>query len=129
MVHPVRSQKGILMRFARIPALAATAALVAASTLVMAAPASAATTLGDATFYGASDFGVESGGYPPGVDWFSGDVSGTDGSHEFAPAGLAINAPTSGETKILTQNVATPADAAALTAILTSAEVEATAGW
>lgn len=88
-------------------------ALIAAATLFSAAPAAAETAVGDAVFYGAADFGTESGGYPAGVDWFYGDVAGTQGPTSFTPSGLFANdgsAP-AGDVQILNQNVVTPASA------------------
>ena len=105
------------MRFTRPAAVLATAALVAASTALIAAPAYAEETVGDVTFYGAADFGQESSGYPAGVDWFFGDDSdGTGaGTATFTVNGLEINngSGTDGIIQILNQNVTTPADAPA----------------
>jgi hypothetical protein len=101
------------------------AALIAAATMFVATPAYAETAVGDAVFYGESDFGVEDGDYPAGVDWFFGDVSGVDGPTSFGPAGLVFNdgsAPT-GNVQILNQDVATPETAEALQDIIEDAGV------
>src|SRR5690349_21302887 len=110
----------------KIAAVLGTAALVSSSVLLAAAPANAATTIDDTTFYAAADFGVEAGGYPAGVDWFFGDVSGADGSAAFTALGIEFNTGADGQVQILNQDVATPASAADLIAILDAVEVAST---
>lgn len=81
--------------------------LAASGTLLIAGPASAATTIGDYTFYDATDFGQETTDYPA-EDWFFGDASGVDGPSEFTRDGLGLNAPAqSGNVQILNQNIGT----------------------
>jgi len=95
------------VNFKKLTAVAMSAALVGVATLAFAVPASAVTTLGSTTFYGSSDFGVEAGGYPAGVDWFFGDVNDADGSRAFTGEGLSINGAATGEVQILNQNFGT----------------------
>lgn len=111
------------MKISRILSVTAATALVVAGSVLVASPASASTTVDDATFYGASDFGVESGGYPTGVDWFFGDVTGVEGAHAFSNTGLTLNSPATGDVQILNQNVTTPADAGDLNDLVGGAEV------
>lgn len=103
-------------------------ALVSVTVFGVAVPASAETTVDDATFYGAIDFGVESGGYPAGNDWFFGDVSGVEGAHTFTNTGLMLNDPATGKVQILNQNVTTPANATELEFLVDDAEVYAQNG-
>ncbi|MBB5633855.1 LPXTG-motif cell wall-anchored protein [Cryobacterium mesophilum] len=116
------------MRTSKFLSLAAASALLAGGSLLSAGPASASTTVDYATFYGASDFGVESGGYPTGVDWFFGDVSGTEGPHQFTNTGLVLNDPASGDVQILNQNVTTPVDAGELASVVQNANIFAQNG-
>lgn len=100
------------MKSSKTVAVSLAALLAAAGALMTAAPAMASTVVGDGTFYGASDFGVETSSYPSGVDWFFGDAAGTDGPHAFTIDGLELNGDASGDVQILNQNVGPqPADA------------------
>ena len=114
------------MRARSITAALGTAVLVASSVLMTAGPASAATTIDNVTFYDATDFGVEGGGsYPGGVDWFFGEVSGTEGSAAFTSVGIEFNTGADGSVQILNQNVATPLDALELTDIVGNVDIVA----
>lgn len=101
------------MKSIRTPQLVLATAVLATASLLLATPASAATTIGDGTFYDASDFGVEGTSYPAGVDWFFGDVTGTEGPHSFGIEGLQLNGDQSGNVQILNQNVGTQPTSAA----------------
>lgn len=95
------------MKSSRPLSIALASLLAASGTLLIASPATAATTIGDYTFYDASDFGQETTDYPA-EDWFFGDASGVDGATEFTREGLGLNAPTqTGNVQILNQNVGT----------------------
>lgn len=107
----------------RLAAALAASTLVVVPAVLVAAPANAETTIDNVTFYGEADFGVESGGYPAGVDWFFGDVAGTDGAHTFDAWGLNFNTGAPGDIQILNQNVTTPATAADLLNVLGEVDV------
>lgn len=113
-----------MKKFQPSAAAAVAIALAGSSVLLVAGPASAATTVEHVTFYGASDFGVEDGGYPAG-DWFYGDVALDDGVTEFTPSGLEVNTSgTPGQVQILNQNVGVqPATAAEMEGIIDDVEV------
>lgn len=100
------------MTFTKITAAALGATLVGVSTLALAVPAGAATSLGDTTFYGSSDFGAEGATYPAGFDWFFGSVVGS-GSAEFTSEGLLVNDSLAGKVQILNQNFGTTFTSAA----------------
>lgn len=118
------------MKHARTTAALTAATLAASGILLVGSPASAATTIDDVTFYNESDFGVESGGYPMGYDWFWGDVSGTEGPHAFTVGGLELNADLSGDVQLLNQNVTTPATADDMIDVLETVAVFSTgADW
>lgn len=107
-------------------ALTTTAALIGLSTLALAAPAHAETTVGDATFYAAADFGVESGGYPTAA-WFIGDVSApnTEGSITSSATGLDIVNGASNASQILHHGFTAPASQADLLTAINGTEVYA----
>jgi hypothetical protein len=111
------------MRRHKITAVLGTAALVSASVLITAAPASAATTIDNVTFYTAADFGQEGGGSYPANDWFFGEVSGAEGSASFTTQGLEFNTAADGKVQILNQNVATPATVDELIALVDDADI------
>lgn len=116
------------MILTKLTAAALGATLVGVSTLALAVPAGAATTLGDTTFYGESDFGVEAGGYPSGVDWFFGDVTLTDGSYDFTAEGLAVNNGLPGQVQILNQDIADFTSTAEAISFLQDVDVVASNG-
>ncbi len=109
-----------------IAAAATAVALASVSVLATAIPANAATTIDNVTFYGSSDFGQESAGYPAGFDWFFGEVSGTEGSAEFTPFGIEFNGAADGKVQILNQDVETPATATELADILDDIDLAST---
>lgn len=110
------------MKFSKSAPFLLVTAIVAAGSLLVASPASASTVVGNATFYDASDFGVEGSSYPTN-DWFFGTISGTQGSHDFTRDGLELNADLAGPVQILSPNITTPADAYALVALIDNFEV------
>jgi hypothetical protein len=114
------------MKRSRIAAAVVSAGLIGSSILLVASPATAATTIDNVTFYGESDFGVESAGYPAGVDWFFGDVIGTEGAHAFDVDGLTLNAGLAGDVQILNQNVTTPLTAGDLWVLVGNTSVFST---
>lgn len=97
----------------RIGASIGAVALAMGAALATAAPATAATTAGDVTWYGLSDFGTESGGYPTGYDWFWGDTTVGASTSGFTANGLNITTNAGEAIQILNQNVPQPGDAAA----------------
>lgn len=111
-----------------IAAAATAVGLASASVLMTAAPATAATTIDNTTFYTEADFGVEGPTYPAGVDWFFADVSGVDGSADFTPLGIEFNTGVDGKVQILNQNVATPDSATDLYNLLDNAVSIASSG-
>jgi hypothetical protein len=114
------------MRRHKIAAVLGTAGLVSASVLITAAPASAATTIENVTFYAAADIGQEVASTYPANDWFFGEVSGDVGSGSFTWQGLEFNGGADGKVQILNQDVETPASAAGLIDLIDSAAVRST---
>ncbi len=106
------------MRRHKLAAALTTAALATSSVLITAAPASAATTIDNVTFYTAADFGQEAASTYPANDWFFGEVSGAVGSGTFTWQGLEFNGAADGKVQILNQNVSTPATAADLLGLI-----------
>jgi hypothetical protein len=73
---------------------AASLTLVGLLTFALAAPASAATTIGDADFTTFADFGAEGGGSYPAEDWFVGELGSTwtAGTVTSSATGLDVDA-------------------------------------
>jgi len=113
-------------------AAVSTVALAGFATLALAGPATAATPLGDATFFTTADFGVESGGYPA-EEWFFGQLGGgwTAGTATSSATGLEVASPgTTTALQILNQDVTTPTSAADFINAIDDVWVEASgAGW
>ena len=112
--------------FARSAAAGILAILAGAA---MAAPASAATVVGNATYYTAADFGTETTSYPAGVDWFWGDTGAPGANITFGVSGLVIDTAAGQKVQMLNQAVpSTYASATALIDYITSTVVYDDAG-
>ena len=103
----------------------AAAALAGVSVFALSTPATAATPVGDTTFYTVDDLGLETGAGYPASDWFLGQLSasypGGNGTLTSTETGLNISTGAGQGLQLLGQNLpAAPATAAELADLLTN---------